>query len=79
MRGVLCNSRAQTGVLENGGRVIILYGTGCGGYYIIWNRVRGVLYLMRERVTWGWRKLHNEELHDFYCTPDKVWGSKLIL
>jgi len=27
---------------------------------------------MREGVTWGWRKLGNEELHDFYCTPDNV-------
>ena len=27
---------------------------------------------MREGVTWGWRKLHNEELLDFYCTPDNV-------
>ena len=37
------------------------------------NRGRGIiLYLKREGVAWGWRKLHNEELHDFYYTPDNV-------
>jgi hypothetical protein len=25
---------------------------------------------MREEVTGGWRKLHNEGLHDLYCLPD---------
>jgi hypothetical protein len=24
----------------------------------------------REEVTGGWRKLHNEELYDFLCSPD---------
>jgi hypothetical protein len=27
---------------------------------------------MREGVTWGWMELHNEELHDFYSTPNNV-------
>jgi len=30
-------------VLENGGRVIILYGTGCGGYYVTQERRLGCL------------------------------------
>ena len=51
----------QTGVSENGGRGIILYRAVCGG-----------IYLVREGVTRGWRKLHNKELHDFCCTADNV-------
>ena len=27
----------------------------------------------RGRVVTDWRKLHNEELHDLYCSPDIVW------
>jgi hypothetical protein len=26
-----------------------------------------------EAVTGDWRKLHNEELHGLYCSPDIVW------
>jgi hypothetical protein len=25
---------------------------------------------LREEVTFGWRKLHNEELHNLYSSPD---------
>jgi hypothetical protein len=33
------------------------------------NRVlRRVFGLKRDKVTGGWRKLHNEELHDFYSS-----------
>jgi hypothetical protein len=34
------------------------------------NRVlRKIFGLKRDRVTRGWRKLHNEELRDFYSSP----------
>jgi hypothetical protein len=33
------------------------------GYYRIYTYVFG---LKRDEVTGGWRKLHNEELHDLY-------------
>jgi len=26
-----------------------------------------------EEDIWGWRKLHDEELHDLYCSTDIVW------
>jgi hypothetical protein len=34
------------------------------------NRVlRRILGPKRDEVIGGWRKLHNEELHNFYCSP----------
>jgi hypothetical protein len=34
------------------------------------NRVlRRIFGLNRDKVTGGWRKLHNEELHNFYFSP----------
>jgi hypothetical protein len=27
---------------------------------------------MRDEVTGGWRKLHNEELHNFYSSPNII-------
>jgi hypothetical protein len=29
----------------------------------------GIFGLQRDEVTGKWRKLHNEELHDLYCSP----------
>jgi hypothetical protein len=37
------------------------------------NRVlRGIFGPKRDEVTGGWRKLHNEELHNLYCTPHVI-------
>jgi len=30
----------------------------------------------RDEVTGEWRKLHNEELKDMYCSPSVVWRIK---
>jgi hypothetical protein len=38
------------------------------------NRVlRGIFGPKRDDVTGEWRKLHNEELNDLYCSPNIVW------
>ena len=37
------------------------------------NRVlRGIFGAKRDEVTGEWRKLHNEELNDLYCSPNIV-------
>jgi hypothetical protein len=37
------------------------------------NRVlRRIFGPKRDRVMGGWRKLHNEELHDLYCSPSII-------
>jgi hypothetical protein len=37
------------------------------------NRVlRGIFGPKRDEVTGGWRKLHNEELHNLYSSPDII-------
>jgi hypothetical protein len=37
------------------------------------NRVlRRIFGPKRDEVTGGWRKLHNEELHNLYCSPSII-------
>jgi hypothetical protein len=37
------------------------------------NRVlRGIFGPRRDEVTGGWKKLHNEELHNLYSLPDII-------
>ena len=35
-------------------------------------RLGKILGPKKEQVTGYWRKLHNEELHDLYCSPNTV-------
>ena len=34
--------------------------------------LRGIFGLKRDEVTREWRKIHNEELNDLYCSPNNV-------
>ena len=38
--------------------------------------LRGIFGPRRDEVTGEWRKLHNEELNDPYCSPNIVRGIK---
>jgi hypothetical protein len=60
---------------------IVLY--GCETWSLTWreerrlrafeNRVlRRIFGIKRDEVTGEWRKLHNEELNDLYCSPNVV-------
>jgi hypothetical protein len=41
------------------------------------NRVlRRIFRAKGDEVTWEWRKLHNMELHDLYCSPTILWMIK---
>ena len=41
------------------------------------NRVlRRIFGPKRDEVTGEWRKVHNEELNDLYCSPNIVWVIK---
>jgi hypothetical protein len=39
--------------------------------------LRRIFRLKRDEVTGGWRKLHNEELHDLYSSPSIIRIIKL--
>jgi len=39
--------------------------------------LRSIFGPMRDAVTGEWRKLHNEEFNDLYCSPNIVWVTKL--
>ena len=41
------------------------------------NRVLRIFGPKRDEVTGEWRKLHNEELNDLYCSPNIVLVIKL--
>jgi hypothetical protein len=34
--------------------------------------VRGIFGIQREDVAGGWRRLHNEELHNLYASPNII-------
>jgi len=34
--------------------------------------LRRIFGRRRDEVTWEWRRLHNEELNDLYCSPNIV-------
>jgi hypothetical protein len=35
--------------------------------------LRGIFGSKRKEVTGKWRRLHNEELHALYCSPEIIW------
>ena len=44
---------------------------------VLENRVlRRIFGPRRDEVTGDWRRLHNEELNDLYCSPNIVWVIK---
>jgi hypothetical protein len=60
---------------------VVLYGCGTWSLTLREERKRGVFEnrvlrrifgLKRDEVIRGWRKLHNEELHNLYCSPNII-------
>jgi hypothetical protein len=41
--------------------------------------VRRICGPKRDEVTGGWRKLHNDELHKFYSSPNILYNIKIDL
>jgi hypothetical protein len=40
---------------------------------VVMNRLlRRIFGPKRDEVTVGWRKLHNEDLHNLYCSPNVI-------
>jgi hypothetical protein len=40
---------------------------------VVENRAaRKIFRMKRDEVIGGWRKLHNEKLHNFYCSPSII-------
>jgi hypothetical protein len=42
------------------------------GRYVIFRVLRRIFGPKRDEVTGVWRKLHNEELHNLYSSPDII-------
>jgi hypothetical protein len=38
--------------------------------------MRKIFGAKKDEVTGHWRKLHNEELHDLYCSLNVIWAIK---
>jgi hypothetical protein len=38
--------------------------------------LRSIFGSKRDRVTWEWNKLHNEELYNVYSSPNFIWVIK---
>jgi hypothetical protein len=41
-----------------------------------YSALRRIFGLTREEVTGGWRKMHNEELHNLYHSPNIIMMTK---
>jgi hypothetical protein len=41
------------------------------------NRVLRIFGPKMEEVAGGWRRLHSEELHNLYASPNIIWGDQI--
>ena len=53
---------------------VVLY--GCGTSSLTLREERRLRLFERVEVIGEWRKLHNEELNDLYCSPNIIWVIK---